>query len=99
MSTVFVEFSKPYMAPGGGVMNTGEIASIDPVTAATLIANGTAVSSGAPPAYVPPSLTRVKFVATAMVANSPPLFNAGEVATFPSAISAALIAQGLAVSN
>jgi hypothetical protein len=34
-----------------------------------------------------------------MVNNSPPLFNAGEIATFPAAISAALIAQGLAVSN
>jgi hypothetical protein len=99
MSAVFLEFQKPYMAPGGGVMNTGEIASIDPVTAATLIANGTAVSSGAPPAYVPPSLTRVKFTETTMVANSPPLYNAGEIATFPAAVSAALIAQGLAVAN
>jgi len=99
MSTVFVEFTKPFMAPGGGVMNTGEIASLDPVTAAILIANGTAVSSGAPPAYVPPSLTRIKFTATTMVGNSPPLFNAGEIASFPPAISAAFVAQGLAVLN
>jgi hypothetical protein len=102
MSTVFVEFSKPYIAPGGGVMNTGEIASLDPVTAATLIANGTAVSSGAPPAYVAPVMTRVQFTGKTgpvMVNNSPPLFNAGEVATFPAAVAAALIAQGLAVLN
>jgi hypothetical protein len=99
MSTVFVEFSKPYMAPGGGVMNTGEIASIDSVTAASLIASGVAVSSSAPGPYVPPSLTRVKFTETTMVANSPPLYSAGEIATFPAAISTALVAQGLAVLN
>jgi hypothetical protein len=99
MSTVFVEFSKPFISPQGGVMNTGEIASIDPVTAATLIANGTAVSSGAPGAFVPPATTRIKFTTTTMVANSPPLYNAGEIATFPAAISAALVAQGLAVLN
>jgi hypothetical protein len=99
MSTVFVEFSKPYMMPGGGMAGTGEIASIDSVIAATLIASGIAVSSGAPPAYVAPSLTRVKMTTTTMVANSPPLYNAGEIGTFPAAISAALVAQGLAVLN
>jgi hypothetical protein len=61
MSTVFVEFSKPFMMPGGGMAGTGEIASLDAVTAATLIANGTAVSSGAPPAYVAPAMARVQF--------------------------------------
>jgi hypothetical protein len=102
MSTVFVEFSKPYMMPGGGMAGTGEIASLDPVTAATLIANGIAVSSGAPPAYVAPSMTRIQFTGKAgaiMVGGSPPIFNAGEIATFPAAISAALVAQGLAVLN
>jgi hypothetical protein len=102
MSTVFVEFSKPYMMPGGGMAGTGEIASLDPVTAATLIANGTVVSSGAPPAYVPPTMTRVQFTGKTgpvMVSNSPPLYNAGEIATFPAAVAAALIASGVAVSN
>jgi hypothetical protein len=99
MSTVFVEFSKPYMMPGGGMAGTGEIASLDPATAATLIANGTAVSSSAPSAPTPPATTRVKFTETTMVANSPPLYNAGEIATFPAAVAAALIAAGLAVSN
>jgi hypothetical protein len=99
MSTVFVEFQKPYMMPGGGMAGTGEIASLDPVTAATLIANGTAVSSSAPSAPTPPALTRVKMTTTTMVANSPPLYNAGEIATFPAAISTALVAQGLAVLN
>jgi hypothetical protein len=101
MTTAFFEASKPYVMPSGGVLDTGEIASLDPTNAANMvaIANGTVVASSAPPAYVAPSLTRVKFVATTMVANSPPLYNAGDVATFPAAVSAALIAQGLAVSN
>jgi hypothetical protein len=87
------------MAPGGGVMGTGEIVGFDAATAASLIASGVAVSSSAPGAPTPPSLTRIKFVATTMVAGSPPLFDVGEVATFPSAISAALVAAGLAVLN
>jgi hypothetical protein len=99
MSTVFIEFSKPYIALTGGVMDTGETASFDPVTAASLIASGVAVSSSAPSAPTPPATTRVKFTETTMVANSPPLYNAGEIATFPAAISAALVAQGLVVLN
>jgi hypothetical protein len=98
MST-FVEFTKPYMAPGGGVMNPGEIAGFDAATAASLIPSGVAVSSSAPVPPTPPSLTRVKFTETTMVGNSPPLFDVGEVATFPSTISAALVAQGVAVLN
>jgi hypothetical protein len=99
MATTFVEFTKPFMMPGGGMAGTGESIGFDPVTAANLIANGTAVSSSAPGAPTPPATTRVKFTATTMVANSPPLYNAGEIATFPAAISAALVAQGLAVLN
>jgi hypothetical protein len=99
MSTVFVEFSKPYMMPGGGVAGTGEIASLDPATAATLIASGIAVSSSAPVPPTPVSPVRVKMTATTMVGGSPPLYDVGEIASFPPAISAALIAQGLAVSN
>jgi hypothetical protein len=101
MSTGFYEATKPYMMPNGGVLDTGEIASLDPANAAnqTAISNGTVVSSGAPPAFVSPAMTRIKFVATTMVQGSPPLFNAGEIATFPAAISAQLIAAGLAVSN
>jgi hypothetical protein len=101
MSTAFYEFTKPYMAPGGGVMNTGEIASLDPANPAnqSAISSGVAVASGAPAAYVAPSMTRVKFVATTMVANSPPLYNVGDIATFLAGVSAALIASGVAVSN
>jgi hypothetical protein len=99
MATTFVEFTKPTMMPSGGMAGSGENIGFDAVTAATLIANGTAVSSSAPGAYVPPATTRVKMTTTTMVGGSPPLFNAGEIATFPAAISAALIAQGLAVSN
>jgi hypothetical protein len=101
MSTVFVEFSKPYMMPGGGMAGTGEIASLDPVTAATLIASGIAVSSGAPPAYVAQAMTRVQFTGktgSIMVNNSPPIFGPGEIATFPAAVAAA-VASGVAVLN
>jgi hypothetical protein len=98
MST-FVEFSKPTMMPGGGVANTGEIIGFDPVTAASLIASGVAVSSSAPVPPTPVAPVRVKFTETTMVANSPPLYGVGEIATFPAAISAQLIAAGLAVSN
>jgi hypothetical protein len=101
MSTAFYEATKPYVMPNGGVLNTGEIASLDPANAVnqTAISNGTLVSSSAPVPPTPASPVRVKLVATAMVNNSPPLFNAGEIATFPAAVSAALIAAGLAVSN
>jgi hypothetical protein len=97
MST-FVEFVKP-AAPLGIWYSVGEIVGFDPVTAASLIASGAAVSSSAPGAVTPVAPTRVKFTATTMVGNSPPLFNAGEIASFPPAISAALVAQGLAVLN
>ena len=86
MSTVFVEFLKPYMMPSGGVANTGEIASLDPVTAASVIASGIAVSSSAPSAPTPPAMTRIQFTGktgAVMVGGSPPLYNAGEIATFP----------------
>jgi DhnA family fructose-bisphosphate aldolase class Ia len=101
MTTAFFEASKPYVMPNGGVLDTGEIASLDPTNAANMvaIANGIVVSSSAPSAPSAPAMTRIKFTATTMVANSPPLFDAGDVATFPSAISAQLIAAGLAVSN
>jgi hypothetical protein len=98
MST-FVEFTKPTMMPSGGMADSGENIGFDPTTAANFIANGTAVAGSAPGAPTPPATTRIKFVATTMVQNSPPLFNAGEIATFPAAISAQLIAAGLAVSN
>ena len=98
MST-FVEFTKPTMMPGGGVAGSGENIGFDPTTAANFIANGTAVAGSAPGVPTPPATTRIKFVATTMVGNSPPLFNAGEVATFYAPISAALIAQGLAILN
>ena len=93
MST-FVEFVLPH-AP----YDTGEIAGFDPVTAASLIASGVAVSSSAPTAPTPPAPVLVKFTAATMVGGSPPLYDVGEVAGFPPAISAALVAQGLAVLN
>jgi hypothetical protein len=101
MSTNFYEATKPYVMPGGGVLNTGEIASLDPTNAANAvaIANGTVVASSAPAAPTPPATQRVKFVATTMVNNSPPLYDAGDIATFLAPISAQLIAAGLAVSN
>jgi hypothetical protein len=99
MSTTFVEFQKPFMMPGGGMAGSGEQVGFDPVTAASLIANGVAVSSSAPVPPTPVAPVRVKFTTTTMVGGSPPIFNAGEIAGFPPAISAALIAQGLAVSN
>jgi hypothetical protein len=98
MST-FVEFTKPYMAPAGGMIGSGEIVGFDPLTAANLIATGVAVSSSAPGVVTPISPVRVKFTATTMVGNSPPLYDVGEVASFPPAISAALVAQGVAVLN
>jgi hypothetical protein len=104
MSTAFFEATKPYIMPGGGVLGTGEIAGLDPTNAANMaaIASGTLVSSGAPPAYVAPVMTRVQFTGKTgpvMVNNSPPLYQAAEIATFPAAVAAALIAQGLAVAN
>jgi hypothetical protein len=102
MTLAFYEATtKPYMMPGGGQLNVGEIAGLDPQNPANAaaIANGTVVSSGAPPAFTPLPTQRVKFVATTMVQNSPPLYDVGDVATFLAPISAALIAAGLAVSN
>jgi hypothetical protein len=87
------------MMPGGGVAGSGENIGFDPTTAANFIANGTAVAASAPGVPTPPATTRIKFVATTMVQGSPPLFNAGEIATFPAAIFAALVAQGLAILN
>jgi hypothetical protein len=87
------------MMPGGGMAGSGENIGFDPVTAANFIASGVAVSGSAPGAPTPPATQRVKFVATTMVNNSPPLYDAGDIATFPAAVSAALVAQGLAVLN
>jgi hypothetical protein len=101
MSLSFYEAKLPYTMPNGGVLNPGEIAGLDPTNAANIaaIAAGIVVSSGAPAAYVAPVITRVKMTTTTMVNNSPPLYGAGEVAGFPAVVAAALIAQGLAVSN
>jgi hypothetical protein len=101
MATVFVEFKQNYVMPTGGMAGTGEIASFDPATAATLIAAGIAVSSSAPSAPTPIVLTRVKLTGKfgdLRIGHSP-LYNAGEIAGFPAAIAAALIAAGHAVAN
>jgi hypothetical protein len=102
MSLSYYEASKqPYMMPNGGMLGTGEIAGLDPTNAANAaaIASGILVSSGAPSAPSAPAVQRVKFVATTMVDNSPPLYDAGDIAGFPAAVAAQLIAAGLAVSN
>jgi hypothetical protein len=90
-----------FMMPGGGQLGCGEIAGLDPSNPinAAAISAGIIVPSGAPPAYVAPSMTRIKFTETTMVNNEPPLYDAGEVAGLPSAIAAQLIAAGLAVAN
>ncbi len=98
-NTTFVEFTKPTMMPAGGMAGSGENIGFDPVTAASLIASGVAVSGSAPGAFVPLPTQRVKFVATTMVNNEPPLYNAGDIAGFLAPISAQLIAAGLAVTN
>jgi hypothetical protein len=85
--------------PGGGVAGAGENVGFDATTAANFIASGAAAAGSAPGAPSPPATQRVKFVATTIVNNSPPLFDAGDIATFPAAVSANLIAAGLAVSN
>jgi hypothetical protein len=95
----FVEFQRPTMMPGGGMAGSGENIGFDPVTAANFIASGVAAAGSAPGAPTPPATQRVKFVATTFVNNSPPLFNAGDIATFLAPISAQLIAQGLAIAN
>jgi hypothetical protein len=92
----FVEFVKP-AAPLGIWYGAGEIVGFDATTAATLIASGVAASSSAPGTITPPSLTRVKFVGPAQV--GPTIYENQEVAGFPAATAAALIAQGSAVSN
>jgi hypothetical protein len=94
MSTVFVEFTKPTMAPAGGMMGTGEIAGFDPVTAASLIASGVAVSSSAPAVVTPPTPVLVLFHGAVKVGAV--LYNNGEEAGFPAALAAALVAQGSA---
>ena len=99
MAIQYVEFSKPYMLPGGGQACTGQIIGLDLVFAASLVASGIAVNSGAPSNPSAAATQRVKFVATTMVNGSPPLYDAGDVATFLAPISAQLIAAGLAVSN
>ena len=81
MST-FVEFQRPTMMPGGGMAGSGENIGFDAVTAANFIASGVAAAGSAPGAPTPPVLVRVKFVSTTMVNNSPPLYDAGDVATF-----------------
>jgi hypothetical protein len=102
MSTTFLEFSRPTMLPGGGMAGSGESIGFDSVAQAafisTALASGAVVGS-APGAFVPLPTTRVLFVATTMAIGSPPLYDAGEIATFLAPISAQLIAQGLAVSN
>jgi hypothetical protein len=103
MSTTFLEFSRPTTMPGGGVANSGENIGFDSVAQASFIASvlasGAAVAGSAPGAPTPPATQRVKFVATTMVNGSPPLYDAGEIATFLAPVSAQLIAQGLAISN
>jgi hypothetical protein len=111
MTATFVEFTKPTMMPGGGLADTGENIGFDPVTAANLIASGVAASGSAPGAYVLPALTRVKIVAPfipvgapiysagVFVGVSPATFFAGDITGLSTAIAAALIAAGLAVSN
>jgi hypothetical protein len=90
----FVEFTKPYMAPAGGMMGSGEIAGFDPGTAASLIASGVAVSSSAPTVVTPPSPVLVLFHGPAKV--GPTIYENGEEAGFPAALAAALVAQGSA---
>jgi hypothetical protein len=111
MTTTFVEFNRNYMLPTGGQAGTGEIIGIDSVLAATLIANGTAVSSSAPVPPTPPVMTRVKIVASFIVAGapiyaagvfvgvSPASFDAGDITGLPAALAAAMIANGQAVPN
>ena len=98
MST-YVETAKPTMMATGGVTSPPEIIGFDPVTAAAQIASGAGASVGSWSGPSAPATQRVKFTATTMVNNSPPLYNAGEIATFLAPISAQLIAAGLAVSN
>jgi hypothetical protein len=93
--TSYMELTKNYMMPTGGTVGPGEIVGADPVA----IASGAGVPSGPPAAYVPPAVQRVKLTETQIVNNSPPLYDAGEIATFPAAVSAALIAAGLAIAN
>ena len=97
MTIAFVEFTKPYMMPAGGIAGPGEQFGFDPATAASLIAQGVAVSSSAPSAPTPPAVTRVKIIGTVTVGAV--IYNNQEIATFLAPISAGLIAAGQAVSN
>jgi hypothetical protein len=101
MALSFFEASKPYMMPGGGTLGTGEIAGLDPTNPANAvaIANGTLVASGAPGVVTPVAPVRVQFKTAMMVGGSPPLYDVGDIAGFPPAGSAALIAAGLAIAN
>lgn len=113
MTATFVEFTKPYMMPGGGVSITGENIGFDPVTAANLIASGVAAAGSAPGAPSAPVITRVKMSVSitvgapiynpgppiVFVGVSPATYFAGDIAGFPAAIAAALIAANLAVAN
>jgi hypothetical protein len=91
------------MMPGGGMANSGESIGFDSVAQATFIstvlASGAAVVGSAPGAFTPLPTQRIKFTETTMVNGEPPLYNAGEIATFLAPVSAQLIAAGLAVSN
>jgi hypothetical protein len=99
MST-FIETAKPTMMATGGVTSPPEIIGFDPVTAAAQIASGAGASVGSWSGPSAPATQRVKIVGTqVMVGGVPPIYGNGEVATFPAAISAQLIAAGLAVSN
>jgi hypothetical protein len=99
MAITFVEFKTNYMMPGGGQAATGENVGLDSVLATSLIASGVAAAGSAPGVPSPPATQRVKFVANVMVNNSPPLYVAGDIATFLAAVSAGLIQAGVAVSN
>jgi hypothetical protein len=106
----YMEIQKPYQQPSGGELGPGEIVGADN----NAIAAGFAVSNGAtgPAAFVPAATTRIQFTSTTripsnppayqganLICNNPPIYNVGEIGTFLSPISAALIAAGLAVSN
>jgi hypothetical protein len=85
----FVEFTKPSVP-----YFVGEIVGFDPVTAASLITSGVAVSSSAPTVVTPPSPVLVRFAGAAHLGAV--IYQNQEVAAFPAAVAAALVAQGSA---
>lgn len=99
MTLAFYEATKPYMMPNGGMMDTGEITSLDPVNPANAvaIASGVLVSSGAPSAPSAAAVQRVQMKAAVTVNGV--LYNVNEIATFAAATSAQLIAANQAVTN